>query len=272
MGDWSLMEGQLVDTVGEDLATSRGTTVTASSTANTKGSWAQLVAATTYDASGLVVFINKLASSDFLVDIGIGASGSERIIVPDLVAGYYTRYQAAVYYVPISIPAGVRIAARCQSISGGATLSVLVSLLSQGFLPSSSLGRVTAYGANTADSGGTSVDPGGVAHTKNAYSQINGATANPIRALAIGIGCQENGARTQGFWLVDIAVGAAGSEKIILPDVHLSAELTIDSITPSALGVFFIDIPAGVRLAARAQSSITDATDRLFDIVLYGID
>lgn len=272
MGDWSMLEGQRVDTVGEVLGTTLGTTVTAGAV-NTKGGWAQLVAATSYDASGLMVFIgNKSGNLDYLVDIGVGAAASEQVIVPNLVAGFLQAWAINVYYIPVPIPAGTRVAARCQCTTGTFSLGVTISLLSQGFMPSSPLGRVTAYGAATADSGGVSIDPGGVAHTKNTYSQINGVTANPIRALLIGIGNQLNAARTGCYWLVDIAIGAAGSEQIILPDLWIAVHSTGDNIIPSALGPFFVDIPAGVRLAARAQCSTTDATDRLFDIVIYGID
>lgn len=271
MGDWSLMEGQLVDTVGEEVGGSRGTLVT-SGAANTKGNWYQLVASSAYNTDGLLVFIAKMNASDFLVDIGIGAAGSENVVVPNLVAGNNLANNVTQYLIPISIPAGTRIAACCQAVAAAVGMLISISLLTQGFMPSASLGRVTAYGANTADSGGTSVDPGAVLNTKNAYSQINGVTANPIRALLIGIGGQANSVRTICYWLVDVAVGAAGSERIILPDLQLGCNATGDDVVPTSIGPFFIDIPAGTRLAARAQCDIVDAADRLFDIVLYGID
>lgn len=272
MGDWSMLEGQLVDTVGEVAATSYGTVITAHANANTKGSYTQIVAATTYNADGLIVCLSPVtAVIDFLTDIAIGASGSEQKICGDLHRGSI-RLTSTMFLIPIAIPAGTRIAARTQCSAGGYTVQVTISLISQGFLPSASLHRVTTYGANTADSGGVSVDPGGTAHTKGAYSQINGATSAPIRALLVAIGGQVNFTRATCGWLVDIAIGAASSERIIIPDLALVCDVGSDDVTPFVLGPFFIDIPAGVRLAARAQCSITDASDRLFDIVLYGID
>lgn len=274
MGDWSLMEGQCWDTVGEVLGSSLGTTVTSGAGSNTKGSWVEIIAATTYVADGLLIIMSLgTAGVNHLVDIGIGAVGSEQVIIPNLLVAPWQTNICIAYPIPTGIPAGTRIAARSQSgASGGQTIYVTISLVSQGFLPSAPLHRVTAYGAATADSGGTSVDPGGVANTKNSYSQINGVTTNPIRALLVAIGGANNSARATCYWLVDVAIGAAASEQIIIPDLALGAHLTGDNVLPGVLGPFFIDIPAGVRLAARAQCNIIDATDRLFDIVLYGID
>jgi hypothetical protein len=70
---------------------------------------------------------------------------------------------------------------------------------------------------------------------------------------------------------MDIGVGSAGSEQVLLGDMDLSASAGSDSIGPMAIGVP-VRIPAGTRLAVRAQSNITDATDRLFDAMLLGVD
>jgi len=40
---------------------------------------------------------------------------------------------------------------------------------------------------------------------------------------------------------------------------------------PPVLGPFPVAIPSGSRIAARAQCNISDATDRLFDVAVYGV-
>jgi hypothetical protein len=42
--------------------------------------------------------------------------------------------------------------------------------------------------------------------------------------------------------------------------------------TPATFGPLSVQIPANTRLSARCQCSITDATDRLIEVALYGLD
>jgi len=50
----------------------------------------------------------------------------------------------------------------------------------------------------------------------------------------------------------------------------LFSSSAVDFTVPMTVGYFQRKIPAGTRIAARAQCSGTDATDRLFDVLLYG--
>jgi len=274
--DWSLIEAQRFQTVGADTAASTGTTMTGGA-ANTKGAYAEVVASTAFDAHGLlVIFSNGSASYlDYLVDVAVGASGLETIIAENLHAGAGDGAQtidATGYLLPIFIPAGTRLSARVQSSGASATLRIVIVLLGAGFITPPGLGRVTTYGANTADSGGTQIDPGGTAHTKGAYSEIVASTTNPIRQLTIAMGNMANALRTTALWLVDLAVGAAGAEQVLIENIMLNCGGSVDLIQPQVFPPLGVNIPAGTRLAARAQCSIIDATDRLIDILLYGVD
>src|SRR5215469_38490 len=75
--------------VGGNAAGSAPTVVNPSATASTKGSWVQLIAATTYDINWVILdFLSNAGLSvptTFAVDLGIGASGSEKIIIPNVV-------------------------------------------------------------------------------------------------------------------------------------------------------------------------------------------
>lgn len=272
MPDWSMIVGGRWETIGADTANSRGTSINVAGSANTKGAWTQLIASTAFQAAGIIIRLGKnTALADILVDIGVGGSGSERVIVENLLITGRDDVAAA-YQLPVVIPAGSRLTARCQA-SSVISLEVYVSAMLPGapFLPGAPLGRVTTYGAATADSGGVGIDPGGTAHTKGSYAQITASTTNRLRLLLVGLGIQTNNVMINGNALLDIAVGGAGSEQIILPNIGFAYSQN-EQMVPATLGPFPVNIPAGTRLAARAQSSITDATDRLFDVVLYGID
>lgn len=257
---------------GVAAASSGGVVLTANATPNTKGSYVDLIASTLFEAQWLMVEVGFYGggASDFLVDIAIGAASSEMVIASNLIfTGFLAIDHMAYYLFPAFVPAGSRISGRCQATTGSATVRCGVLLEGQGFLPSSPLSLITTYGAATADSGGVAIDMSSI-NTKGAYSQLTAATTHDINWLVLGIGGQNNQARTGARWLVDIAVGGAGSEVVIVPDLILNASGTGDCILPGCICLPG-SIPAGSRVAVRAQCSINDATDRLFDAVLYGV-
>lgn len=267
-----LNEGGVLTTVGMNTGTTAPTSVTAGAS-NAKGSYAQIISSTADDANGFYVWIaTGTSSAQFLVDIAIGGAGSEQVIVSNIpVCARGNFYQ--VVYCPIFIPKGTRVAARAQrDLSGTSTITVAVVLLNLGFGQHGIFSRGVAYGANTGTSTGTSIDPGGSANTKGSYAQLDAAIANPIRALSVIWGAQANSARVDASWLVDIAVGAAAAETVVLGNIPMFCDDISDCIMPLATMTFPVNIPAGVRLSARAQSSSTDAAGRVFDLAVIGFD
>lgn len=262
--------GQIADTGGENSATSANTLVTANASANTKGSYTELITSTTYAASGLQMTARSSGTGDFLIDIAIGSAGSEIVVVPNILVSRQTQTWAwGPFIIPLAIPAGTRIAAACQSSTGGAAVGLAVSPFTSGVLARTGLQLCTTYGANTATSGGTSVDPGGSANTKGSYAQITSSTTAQINHLMVSVGNQANTAVTSAFWLFDIAIGAAASEIVIVPDQQVATHSVYDMPIPAAFH-FPVSIPASTRIAMRMQSSTTDATDRKLDFVVHG--
>lgn len=257
---------------GADTANSRGTTVTPSATNNTKGSWVELLSSTDFQAllSAIRLVGDTGGSYDWLVDISIGASGSEQVILENLI--YSAKQANAVnsYNIPILIPKGVRIAARAQGSSQG-NVYIEGDLIGPPLLAGNPGQRVTTYGANTGDSGGISIDPGGTADTKGSWTEMVSSTDHLIHQLVLGVGQAGNFQQSTTNWLIDIAFGASGSEQILVPNLQMATNVQGDNLAPAVFGPYPVAIPAGSRLAVRAQCSITDATDRLFDAVLYGV-
>jgi hypothetical protein len=285
MPDWPLLEGQRYAAGGVDAANSRGTTVT-TGTANVKSaSWVQLIASTPFEATGMMVTLSDAAAGgDFLVDIAIGAAGQEVVICPNLCAasgtGSVTR--GAFYFIPISIPAGSRISAKSQSsLAAASTIRVSLHFMGQGFISEASLSRVIAYGANTADSGGVTIDPGTVANTKGTADPGGtsggwftiGTTTSDTSALFLAFpNIVGSTTRASTTWLVDISIGPQGSRTILIPDLLLQCSTTDDLVLPTVYGPFPVEIPSGTVLGARASSPLTTATTRLFDIIAYGVN
>lgn len=263
-------------TAGANTAASTGTNVQTGTSNNTKGSWVQLVASTDVDTSWLGLSFGNfenIAGIDYLFDIGVGAAASETAIVNNIcLSARGTWIPTSPPLFPVSIPSGSRIAARAQcsnsGVSGRAT-KLAAHLFGGGSAQSSPHGLVTTMGANTADSGGVNVDPGAVAHTKGAWSELSSSVPFSTRWLVVAIGNQINGGRSLANWLVDLGTGAGGSETVVVPDVCIQC-IASGTIIPQLISLP-LSLPAGERLAVRAQCDITDATDRTFDAIAYGV-
>ena len=248
-----------------------GALVTANTTANTKGSWTELLASTSEEAVGIYVDISSAtASGRYLLDIGTGAAAAESAVIANIpfAAGSSAVVNVSLpgFYVPLSIASGTRISARCQSsTAGGVQLQVSIYVVG-----GSGSATVTTYGADTSDSGGTEVDPGASANTKGAYSEIASATsADHDTFIAIVTG-KANAVPTTAAFVMDIATGAAASESIVIPNLAFSSNDSADSVGPIVFS-FPLSISSGTRLAARAAATTNDATDRLFDVIVLGV-
>jgi len=109
----------------------QGTSITSSSSANTKGSWTQLIASTTYKVVGIMVYLEYNGAAILMVDIGTGASGSEAALIPDIFVDFEssTGPQTVGIFFPVQIPVGTRIAARCQATAASKSVFVSLSLI-----------------------------------------------------------------------------------------------------------------------------------------------
>lgn len=272
MTRFPFVEGQRIENAGAATATSRGTAVTANAAANTKGNYAQLIAATSFEADGILIMLDDCAAGvDYLLDIAVGAAALEVVLLSNLIVtgGTGSIVYGGHYYFPVKIPKGTRLSARCQASTGSSVVRVSALLFSQGVMPGETMNIIRSYGPDTTDSGGVSVDPGATINTKGAYSQITASTSLSAKFLTLAIGNQLNTVRSSQSWLVDIAVGGVGSEQVIVPNLIFNCSTSPDIVVPQVYNMIPVSIPVGSRLSVRAQSDGNDATDRLFDALLY---
>ncbi len=129
------------------------------------------------------------------------------------------------------------------------------------------IATAVTYGADTSDSGGASVDAGGSADTKGSYTELSASTSAVIQALLMMMTGAGNGAPASNRWAVDLATGAGGAESVLIPDLRLSIGSSPQVLVPKSYEALTY-IAASTRLAARAASQITDATDRLIDVAV----
>lgn len=118
-------------------ATSTGVIINDSGSVNVKSGWVELVAATTERLGALVVCAQgggdaNMGLGNALIDIGIGGSGSETVLIPDL---YYVTTSSEQLISadntrphPVDIPVGSRLSARVafsSAANGAADVAVV---------------------------------------------------------------------------------------------------------------------------------------------------
>lgn len=246
-----------------------GTQVAAGATANTKGAWVQLTASSSVDACFIDVEISAdnvvdVNINNIAIDIGVGSAGNEVVIISNLHCYTFFGHCNIRYTFPVAIQAGVRIAARAQADSGTAPNSAFVSIrLFDGdfALQEASSGAEPIGGFNSANTTGTAITPG-ASGVKGSYIQITASAARDY--VGLGFNMFFNSGSGHGY-LIDLAIGGAGSEQIIVPDyAYYSMGIILQGPT-----FFPIQIPQGTRVAMRVSDS--NASAQNFNTILYGL-
>lgn len=240
----------------------------AGGTANTNGAWSQIVASSPLDCQMACLQVMGVASTTAVVgisiDIGIGAAASEVVLAADLmnwyrVTGDYITANSVV--IPLAIPEGTRIAVRAQAsiATPGTTLQVNLILFDTGFGMPEGCAGVDAIGFTAASTTGTTITPG-AAGAKGTYVQLVASTARDYCGFFFSV----NTGTAAGNRSMDAAVGAAASEKIIIPDMP-NFNQYFTAWTP----YYPVPVPAGQRLSARVADIKPDTSAG--QVVAYGV-
>jgi len=239
-------------------------TVTAGATAHTKGSWTQLISSTSHDAYGIWIGIDGIhvsaAATPYLVDIGVGPAGSEQVIIPNLDVWGADATAAGLnphlFWFPVYIPAGSRVAARSQSATANKTCRVMVMLDGVPWYGLWGLGPVVDYGTDLANSSGTSVTPGSGAF--GSWVQL-GTTTRDHTFWTVSMDWLTNAVVSALTTLVEVGVGPSGSQRSlgVLRFRSTAAEQIAGG--PFPLFLASLPVPAGTPVWARAASGATTA-------------
>lgn len=258
-------------TLGADTSDSDPTEIIGGN--NSKSSWVQLVA-----SSGIagklfygVVKLDRNVAASSLTDFGTGAVLSEVVLIPDVFnetsLNSNNRVQVAGPF-PIDVATSTRYAARVEGNSNFQVHFVQAVICSDR-LPDLSSPTYTVYGESAGSSAkGTTIDPGASANTKGSWTEIAASVSSTAEWVLFHIGNLENIGMVDASWLFDIGTGAAASESAVIENLFLSADLASDQILPATYGPFPADWMQSERVSVRAQSNITDATDRLFSFTM----
>lgn len=277
MSDFSLVGGgSEALNAGYDYSATKGTTITANASADTLGSYTELLSAAnnTSPSNKLIVSIVHKGggtSSWHLINIAIGGSGSEVVIIPNLLC----RQTATIngtnscrYEFPIHIPSGVRISANMQSSTGGVTQDVTIIPCGGSLAQDSGLSSVLSIGANTGTSGGTQVATNATINTFGSWVEITSSTSEAIKGFLVAA-LRANNSYTEQAITYQVGIGSAGNEEIIFSGHEINQAATEESIN-TVSGFIAVGVPQGTRIAIRAQTNVSN-TDADLDYIIYGV-
>lgn len=227
--------------------------------ANAKGSYVQLLAAVGFKYNAITINLSAEGGGGqtFLVDIAIGAAASEKVIVPNILFdNARSVFSSGIdLMVPISVPSGVRLAARVQEVGGAGTRDVRVGvsgLAGGANYPPATCCVAINYGAITASTNGVLVDPGASANAWGAWTEISAATTQDHAGLAAVIGVnKQSGVLVDSSYEFQIGVGAAASEVAVAQWLaNLNGSTNAMKPCTHTVGA---SIPSGTRLAMRSK-------------------
>jgi hypothetical protein len=182
------------------------------------------------------------------------------VVIPNIAVGGYSG--GPVTWVPIRIPAGSRVAARCQSLVSSKAITVRIYLFSNAESARSPT-SITAIGSDTATSTGVALS--GASGT---WTEITSATTADFQALTL-VASSSSTAGNSGNWRLTLGIGAAGSEsEVCTMVVNQTANPLVqatsgDNFAAPPAGLF---VPTGSRLAVK--HNITSNPGRLSAMVL----
>lgn len=254
-----------------------GNTVTAAGSANTKGTYTQLIASTNFEVRGIWVAVFQSGLTDatdnrMLLDIAKGPAGSEVVIIPNLLAGHHSNaWHSPLGYYPLLVAAGTRIAARVQAAVASRATQVGIWLFGTPADPSNAPAVATgieARGVNIANSGGAAVTVG-ASGAEGSWASLGTVAADAHGAVFL-TGLGGDTAAQSGGWTMDFGRGAGGAQTVIEDDFYLRTVATGDYHSPTQPTYqpqFNEDLPTGTELWARASSAL--ATPDSADAAAY---
>lgn len=251
------------------------TTITASSTAHTKGSWTQIVASTSAETALIALTVTdaqiNAGECSVLLDLATGAAGSETAIMENAAVGGATipsfgtarGSSGIVLPLPVRVASGSRLSVRIQSNVASRTCRVvhaLMQLPGRQTLPAS----VDILGASVATSRGTALSG-----ASGSWTQIVASSSQRYRALYAVPSCIGTDLLSISP-VLEIGYGPAGSEISVGKQAvsFLNTEAASHFVSIGMNLPIACDVPAGSRIAVKHD--IAANPDR-YGVCLVGV-
>jgi len=202
---------------------------------NLYNTWTPLIATTSFDSYLCKICINRCYTSGAcyptLVDIAVGASGSEQTIIPDLLATGAADFTLGgkTFIFPIFIPAGSRISGNGRTSHVASTdPHVVVELFGRpSNLSAHRYGcKVQSFGALTATSTGTTATPG--TSSDGSWTALGNTTRDIIHVnAAMGIRSTDSSWLDRSYAL-DLSYYNGATDKIVVSNMPIWVKADVE--------------------------------------------
>lgn len=251
-----------------------GTSITASASTNTKGSWTSLIDPLNFDVYRLWLGLSDTNTSAtierVLLDIGYGPTGggSEQVIISNLLAGGLQNTgsnlgPSRIIDLPIYIPSGTALRARCQSNIGSNTVRVWAVVWGGPDAPPWKVFTMCDdYGTNTSTSAGTSHTAGNTG-AESAWASLGSTLSRDYEAF-FGLVQNAQTVTTQITYHYEL-----GYSSTTLYEGYASATTTecMHGLWP--VGPNYAPLPSGTQMQVRGEASGTAQAHELALYCLY---
>lgn len=185
------------------------TTVTASGTANTKGSYVT-IGTSSNDWAGFWLYVGPSSASSgrFIIDIRRGGS---TVIVPDLYVEPSQSVQPVPVWIPLAVTAGL-IEARCQAGSGSQTVKVAIVGVVRNSQSAPMYTAMTAINVDTTNTRASGTDIAVQGSAGTTYGDLSASLAAQYKAFLFSPGGNGTTPATSQQIALNFATGAAASE------------------------------------------------------------
>jgi len=270
MSNWRPPGAMRIDDM-QGVTASRGTPVTAGSSAHTKGA-SVAIGSPSYDWDGFwLTWDYNGGGYDTITDLSLD-SGATNLIVSNFylpMSWNNGNNGGGTVSFPIPVQVGATIYCRMQSGGGGQTtgFSLVGYKGSWGFPQRFS--KAVGIGNNLGTTASAQiVGPSG---TWGSFAQIVASTADHYAGFLVSPDNNKNSnAPTAQDWTLTLAVGAAGSEKT-LAILRGAFSGVIYEVRPSTWGTILVDVPSGTRLSAKGDASTTTTPGNQLGLSICGL-
>lgn len=221
--------------------------------------WVEAVASTSDDTQYISFSLRESHSTGGMVtgmvDIGVGAASSEVIIAKELLVQKINTdggVNVVEYRLPLTISSGSRVAVRYNTLYGTRGDPIYFVLHLYG---SSSV--LSTYSYCDLIGRGTSVAT--TANTKSAWVELSASTSYDYDEVIVGHVNPTAANLDNSYQFIDLGVGAASSEVVVLGDLMTFTHPDDDILCPTASPRMPLSIPSGSRVAARVLNNDTGA-------------
>lgn len=275
---WIPQKGDVLteDNIATTGTTTPGTSVTTGGAATTKGTPAELIASTAFDAYWVTILASNYgsaaAAAQGAMDLLIG-SATEEVLIPNMLFGHAGNYGSIItvgpkrWDFPLYIPAGQRLAVQACGQRTSTAFRVQIFLYGGNGYPPFRVGsKVTTYGIGTLPRGVT-LTPG-ASGAAGSWTEITSGTTEDHFAFVPSFQVATDTTTNTRMLTAEIGIGSATEELISQPYMYVTDSGECMEGATNSFPTFH-DVPSGTRLVMRASNSGTN--DGSYDGVIHAL-